>query len=560
MTVHRSDAKVTVLLDIAAIIVSFVIAVGVRFSLLLEHLGSVLIVSTYVLYLAIALALYVIICMAGRSLRVERLSYKEIITVTIEQQIIFIAAYVVLFFLFHKYYYFSRVVVVLFFIGNIVLCSAERILYHNYCIKKNEGKESAEVVDDSVKAVAAGEKKDKQHVYIIGAKSIGLYGGYESFVLNLLQQHKDNKEIKYHVACKANGQGYMNLDKLPEAVRINDSEFSYCNAHCFMIKIPEKIGSAQAIYYDIKALQYCCEHIEKNHIEHPIVYILASRIGPFERKYVRRIHEAGGKVAQNPDGHEDWRRKWHFIIRKYWKFSEEHAVKNADLVICDSKNIESYIQDEYAKYHPKTTFIAYGSYITPSNLADDAPKYTNWLTNHNLRDGEYYISVGRFVEENNFEIMIREFMLSNTQKDFAIITTENPKYAEQLEQKLHYKKDKRIKFVGTVYDQELLAKIRTNAYGYFHGHEVGGTNPSLLESLGSTKLNLLYEVGFNKEVAEDAALYWSKDEGDLAKLIDKADAMATEDRELMGEKAKKRIREEYSWENIANKYEKAWIV
>ena len=172
MTVHRSDAKVTVLLDIAAIIVSFVIAVGVRFSLLLEHLGSVLMVSTYVLYLAIALALYIIICMAGRSLRVERLSYKEIITVTIEQQIMFIATYVVLFFLFHKYYYFSRVVVVLFFIGNIVLCSAERILYHNYCIKKNEGKESAEVVDDSLKAKAAGEKKDKQHVYIIGDREI----------------------------------------------------------------------------------------------------------------------------------------------------------------------------------------------------------------------------------------------------------------------------------------------------------------------------------------------------------------------------------------------------
>ena len=128
-----------------------------------------------------------------------------------------------------------------------------------------------------------------------------------------------------------------------------------------------------------------------------------------------------------------------------------------------------------------------------------------------------------------------------------------------MQQKLQYKRDKRIKFVGTVYDADLLGKIRENAYGYLHGHEVGGTNPSLLESLGSTKLNLLYDVGFNKEVAEDAALYWNKEEGDLARLIDKADSMSAEDRERMGEMAKERIRQNYSWEFICNRYEEEFI-
>ena len=78
----------------------------------------------------------------------------------------------------------------------------------------------------------------------------------------------------------------------------------------------------------------------------------------------------------------------------------------------------------------------------------------------------------------------------------------NEKFLNELEEKLHFKSDKRIKFVGTVYDQELLKKIRENAYAYFHGHTVGGTNPSLIEALGSTDLNLLVDVGFNKEVAE----------------------------------------------------------
>ncbi len=255
------------------------------------------------------------------------------------------------------------------------------------------------------------------HVYCCGAKSIGLYGGYESFILNLLHQHQYNKNIKYYVACKANGEGCMDLSQLPGAVAINSSEFIYCNAHCFMIKVPEKIGAAQAIYYDIMALRWCCEHIKKNHIENPIVYILASRIGPFEKRYVKMIHAAGGKVYQNPDGHEDWRAKWGPLIRKYWKVSERFAVKNADLVVCDSKSIEEYIQKEYHKYNPRTTFIAYGSNVKPSILRDDAPQYVDWLSKNELKDRNFYTIVGRFVPENNFETIIREFMLSDSQKE-----------------------------------------------------------------------------------------------------------------------------------------------
>ena len=146
-------------------------------------------------------------------------------------------------------------------------------------------------------------------------------------------------------------------------------------------------------------------------------------------------------------------------------------------------------------------------------------------------------------------------MLSNSQRDLAIITTNNPKMLDNMEQKLHYSKDKRIKFVGTVYDLELLSKIRQNCYGYFHGHEVGGTNPSLLEALGSTKLNLLLKVGFNEEVAEDSALYWTKVEGNLAALIDKCEGI---DREELGRKAKERIKSAYSWEYISGRYAEIW--
>ena len=155
--------------------------------------------------------------------------------------------------------------------------------------------------------------------------------------------------------------------------------------------------------------------------------------------------------------------------------------------------------------------------------------------------------------------MIREFMKSHSKKDFALITNVNDKFLNELEEKLHFKRDKRIKFVGTVYDQELLKKIRENAFAYFHGHTVGGTNPSLIEALGSTDLNLLVDVGFNREVAEDCALYWSRDDGSLAKLIDSSDQLNENQIAEMGRKAKARVAAEYTWNKICGQYEEVFV-
>jgi rhamnosyltransferase len=325
----------------------------------------------------------------------------------------------------------------------------------------------------------------------VGAKSLGAYGGYETFVDKLTEYHEKNEKIKYYVACKKNGDGCMNLDETKGVQIINHQEFIYHNAHCFQIKIPQKIGSAQAIYYDIAALKECCRIIQNEQIQHPIVYIMACRIGPFIRRFYEEIHRLGGKVYLNPDGHEWKRKKWSIPIRKYWKRSEKMMVKYCDLVICDSVNIENYIHEQYDGQgikgkNPPTKFIAYGAETRKSVLADDDANLGAWYKERGLTKKNYYLVVGRFVPENNYEIMIREFMKSKSKRDFAIITNVNDKFLGELEEKLHFKQDPRIKFVGTVYEQELLKKIRENAYGYFHGHEVGGTNPSLLEALGST--------------------------------------------------------------------------
>ena len=275
-----------------------------------------------------------------------------------------------------------------------------------------------------------------QHVYLVGAKSLGAYGGYETFVYKLTEYHQNKENIKYHVACKANGDGCMDESKFEGVTKINDHEFELHNAHCFKIDVPQ-IGSAQAIYYDVAALKACCEHIKKNHIPHPIVYIMACRIGPFAGHFYREIHKLGGTVYLNPDGHEWMRAKWSAPIRKYWKISEQMMVKYCDLAICDSVNIEKYIHECYDSKgikgsSPKTTFIAYGADLTLSKLADDDEKLVSWYKEKGLTKKGYYLVVGRFVPENSFEVMIREFMKSKSKKDFAIITNVNDKFLNEL--------------------------------------------------------------------------------------------------------------------------------
>ena len=363
----------------------------------------------------------------------------------------------------------------------------------------------------------------------------------------LTEYHQNNHNIQYHVACKGK----------------EEKEFEYHNARCFQLKIPS-IGAAQAIYYDVAALKECCKIIKEQKIHKPIVYIMACRIGPFMKHYYKKIHKFGGKVYLNPDGHEWMRAKWNKPVRRYWKVSEQMMVKWSDLVICDSVTIEKYIHKCYDRKgignkNPKTTFIAYGAETRKSKLADDDKMLVNWYKSKGLKAHEYYLAVGRFVPENNYETMIREFMRSSSKKDFAIITNINEKFLDELECKLHFRADKRIKFVGTVYDQEMLMKIRENSYGYFHGHEVGGTNPSLLEALSSTNLNLLLDVGFNREVAEDTAIYWTKEQGNLAGLIGRADEINAAKRLQLGQKAKQRIKDVYSWKYICERYEEEFL-
>ena len=378
-------------------------------------------------------------------------------------------------------------------------------------------------------------------IFIIGSRGLpAQYGGFETFVEKLVS-HKVSPTIRYHVACLSDES--------------TGKHFDYKGADCFTVN-PPKLGPARVIAYDMMAINYSLKLIKKEGIQSPIFYILGNTIGAFIVYFAKKIQSVGGILLVNPDGLEWKRAKWSKPVQSYLKYSEKEMTKYANLIISDNRGIETYIQNTYP--WARTTFIAYGTDLSKTTLtAEDAP-VRDWYQKWQTQEKDYYLILGRFVPENNYETAIREFMKSSTERDLVIICNhEGNAYFDELRQITGFDKDKRVKFVGTVYDQDLLKYIRNQAFAYIHGHEVGGTNPGLLEALAQTDLNLIYNVDFNHQVAQETALYWNKEDGNLSKLIDSVDGQVSF--EDLGDAAKANMKENYTWEKIVGEYEELFL-
>ena len=404
--------------------------------------------------------------------------------------------------------------------------------------------------DQGSYASSRGQEQKTTHVFVVGSKGIPAgYGGFETFVQELVRRRRSER-ICYHVACSIDEPG------IPESQAL----FYYEGVQCFTVPM-WSIGAGRAIVYDLEALKFCAFYIRKENIRDAVVYVLACRIGPFIAHYRRVFDKLGARLYINPDGHEWERAKWNRYVKKYWRYSEKKMVEQAHLVICDSLRIRKYIDETYAYASPRTCFIPYGADIHRETSDEAAVRRAGkWLEQFHTGPGEYYLIVGRFVPENNYETMIREFMASSSQKTLLIITNiEKNRFYDDLKKKTVFESDRRIVFAGTLYDAELLLLIRRFAFAYLHGHSVGGTNPSLLEAMGSTDVNLLYDVSFNREVGGDAALYWSREQGSLSGLIEETERMDPTRREEMGRKARSVIEQRYTWEKIVRSYESLFL-
>lgn len=383
------------------------------------------------------------------------------------------------------------------------------------------------------------------NVFIIGSRGLPAhYGGFETFVENLVK-NKNSGEIKYYVASQRDNSNYS-----------DDEMFDYYGATVFQINAPN-LGPAKAIAYDLQAFAKSFDIINKENIKKPIFMLLGNTIGGAILLIKKKIKAIGGTLIVNPDGLE-WRRtKWSPLVRRYFLYAEKQMTTHADLIVADNMGIKEYLDDTYPGLGGKRSVIAYGTNETQSTLSSSDDKVHELKDKFGFIEDEYYLIVGRFVPENNYEMIIEAFMASNTDKKLVIVTNYvGNKYYDQLMHKTKFNTDSRIVFIGTVYDENLLSYLRQNAFAYIHGHSVGGTNPSLLEALGHSNYNLLYDVSFNRYVAENSGRYWANAE-ELTGQIDSPET--TQAIEKMGLEAKGIINKKYTWDKIVSEYEKLFI-
>jgi hypothetical protein len=250
-------------------------------------------------------------------------------------------------------------------------------------------------------------------------------------------------------------------------------------------------------------------------------------------------------ITTNMDGLEWKRTKFSKPVQLFLRFAEYLGVFFSDHLISDSLGIQQYILNKYKK---DSVFIPYGAF--PMKSPDQ-----NILKEFSVEPYRYFILIARIEPENSLEIIIDGIIKSGTKIPILIIGNPSNKYGKYLVTK--YKKWPGIKFQGSIYDINKLNNLRHYSTMYFHGHTVGGTNPSLLEAMASESLICANDNVFNRHILDEDAYYF-RTSGDISKLLNDI-SFGTDHHQNMVERNIVKIKEKYNWEEIVNLYEDHFI-
>lgn len=202
-------------------------------------------------------------------------------------------------------------------------------------------------------------------------------------------------------------------------------------------------------------------------------------------------------IITNMDGLEWKRTKYSKPVRQFLKFAERLAVISSDYLVADSLGIQSILKE---KYNKKSTYIAYGA--NPFKNTNESI-----LLDYQLSKYKYNMIMARFEPENNLDMVLEGLVLSNIKTEIIVVGNHQTKYGAFLKNK--FKQYSNIKFLGGIYNLDHLNNLRYYSNLYFHGHSVGGTNPSLLEAMASRALIIAHDNIFNKAILQENAFYFS---------------------------------------------------
>ena len=360
----------------------------------------------------------------------------------------------------------------------------------------------------------------KLKIAIIGSRGYPyVYSGYETLVKELSER----------------------LVKKGHKVRV------YCHKHLFKNR-PKNINGIELIYTpSVKSkifsqlynsffsfLHVCFSSID-------VVLVVNTANGPYG--LMTKIFFK--KTCINVDGLEWLRPKWKGIGSLYFKFSSILSTYFFDRIITDSKNMKSiYLK----KFNKDSITIAYGSTMTANNQVD-------FLSKYNLKPNDYYLIVGRLIPDNNSKLIIEGFLKSSSNKKLVIVgdVPYNDIYAENVKQ---YSSEKII-FTGYIINQDELCSFFKNAFGYIHGHEFGGTNPTMINALSLNCEIMALDTCFNREMLIGReVVFFEKKIISIKNSINQFEKHFDYRRDL---NKKYKLPKIYLWETIVNQYEKLFF-
>ena len=340
------------------------------------------------------------------------------------------------------------------------------------------------------------------------------YGGFETFAEEIAVRLV-RKGIQVTVFCEGNQDG---------------KPVTYKSVALVYVPAP-RLGPLTTIVFDLR----CLWRARKSY---DVVYMLGYGASIF--CFLPRLW--GRKVWINMDGVEWFRTKWNWLAKTWFVFSEAMAMWTANIIIADAVAIQAHLVKRHRRV-PKCFVIPYGA-----EVVDSEPESTA-LADYGVNSGQYYLVVCRLEPENHVLEIIDGFAESNSPHPLIVVGDRNSgtPYVERL---LQVDED-RIRFVGTLFDGEKLRSLRWHCRGYFHGHSVGGTNPSLLEALGCGNNIIAHDNAFNREVADSFARYFSS-ACDIPELVAELDNAELTDRQRSS--SMQRLLSKYTWDGVTDKY------
>ncbi|MCG2616081.1 glycosyltransferase [Terrimonas sp. NA20] len=269
-----------------------------------------------------------------------------------------------------------------------------------------------------------------------------------------------------------------------------------------------------------------------------ILYVNSANgiFGPLTRIFRKR-------TAINVDGLEWLRPKWKGLGAKVFYLSSKMATRWMDRIITDADAMKDVYIEEFKT---ESVVIAYGANIRYSRQPE-------LISQWQLEKDGYYLIVGRLIPDNNALLILEEFIRSDSGKKLVIVG--DVPYQDEYATRIKAIKDARVIFTGYVNGSDQLAELYHNCFAYFHGHEFGGTNPTLLKALAYGCAVIALDTKFSREVlkSEEHGVYFSKDKDDLCQLIREIEKKPEKLATLKG-KSRLRITENYTWEKITGQY------